>query len=159
VPVYSAEDAHQLAARLKELSDCKLVLIDTAGLGPRDARLPEQLRELSVDGRAVRSLLVLAANSSASDLEQAAQRFSSASLCGAILTKLDEATRHGAAMSLLIRRQLRLSYVCDGQKVPEDLRRADARTLVGEAIRAARTLAKSNNEIEEEIDADALAFA
>lgn len=160
VPVYSAEDAHQLAARLKELSDCKLVLIDTAGLGPRDARLPSQLAELNVGGRAVRSLLVLAANSNASDLDQAAQRFSSASLCGAILTKLDEATRYGAAMSVLIRRKLALSYVCDGQKVPEDLKRADAHSLVGEAIHAARTVGRIGNaEIEEEIDADAVAFA
>jgi flagellar biosynthesis protein FlhF len=160
VPVYAAEDAQQLAARLKELSDCKLVLIDTAGLGPRDARLPAQLAELSVGGRPVRSLLVLAANSNASDLDQAAQRFASASLAGAILTKIDEATRLGAAMSVLIRRNLALSYVCDGQKVPEDLKRADARALVSEAIHAARTVGKiGNQEIEEEIDADALAFA
>jgi flagellar biosynthesis protein FlhF len=160
VPVYSAEDAHQLAARLKELSDCKLVLIDTAGLGPRDARLPAQLAELSIGGRAVRSLLVVAANSNASDLEQAAQRFASPALAGAILTKVDEATRLGSAMSVLIRNGLPLSYVCDGQKVPEDLKRADARALVGEAIHAARTVGRiGDHEIEDAIDADALAFA
>jgi flagellar biosynthesis protein FlhF len=159
VPVYSADNAASLTARLDELADCKLVLIDTAGLGPRDSRLPMQLAELSGGGRKVNSYLVLAANSHAADLEHVTQKFRSNTLCGAILTKLDESTRVGAALSVLIRQQLPLAYVCDGQRVPEDLQRADARTVVQEAIRLARAAAVDTTEIEDEIDASALAFA
>ena len=38
-----------------------------------------------------------------------------------ILTKTDEATSLGGALSVLIRSQLALAYVANGQRVPEDI--------------------------------------
>lgn len=160
VPVYTADDGASLTARLNELGDCKLVLIDTAGLGPRDTRLPAQLAELAQSNRPLSTYLVMAANSPAPDLEQTVKRFGATSLAGSILTKLDESTRLGAALSVLSRHQLPLAYVCDGQRVPEDLRRADAHELIRDAIRMSRSgyLGSDSTLIEEDIDASALAF-
>ncbi len=57
-----------------------------------------------------------------------------------LLTKLDEAASLGGALSVLIRARLPLSYISDGQRVPEDLRPARALELVshGRAARAER---------------------
>ena len=37
------------------------------------------------------------------------------------MTKLDEATALGGVLSLAIRAGLPIAYLCDGQRVPEDL--------------------------------------
>jgi flagellar biosynthesis protein FlhF len=48
----------------------------------------------------------------------------------AILTKLDEAVNQGMAISALIERRLPLSYVTNGQQVPEDIYTPDAEALI-----------------------------
>jgi flagellar biosynthesis protein FlhF len=52
---------------------------------------------------------------------------------GIILTKVDEAASLGEALSALLRGPLPLSFVCDGQAVPNDLHIACASVLVGAA--------------------------
>ena len=47
--------------------------------------------------------------------------FRTAQPAGCILTKTDEATSLGGALSVLIRSSLPLAYVANGQRVPEDL--------------------------------------
>jgi flagellar biosynthesis protein FlhF len=47
--------------------------------------------------------------------------FRTARPVGCILTKTDEATSLGGALSVLIRSGLPLAYVANGQRVPEDL--------------------------------------
>jgi flagellar biosynthesis protein FlhF len=46
---------------------------------------------------------------------------------GCVLTKLDEAASLGAPLSTVIRHQLPIAHICDGQRVPEDLHAADSR--------------------------------
>lgn len=129
VPVHTVNDGDQLDSTLRRLADRKLVLIDTAGLAPRDTKLDAQLQTLARSGK-IRNYLVLAANSQAGDLDEAARAFGATPLAGCILTKLDEATRIGGALSTVIRRQLPVAYFCDGQRVPEDLHPARPYHLV-----------------------------
>jgi flagellar biosynthesis protein FlhF len=55
-----------------------------------------------------------------------------------MLTKLDEATSLGGALSALIRSKLPLAYVADGQRVPEDLSPARAHQLLARAVELSR---------------------
>ena len=50
-----------------------------------------------------------------------------------ILTKLDEATSLGGALSVLIKHKLPVSYMGDGQCVPDDFHPASARRLTAQA--------------------------
>jgi flagellar biosynthesis protein FlhF len=150
VPVHTATGPEQLAGILQRLSDRKLVLIDTAGLAPRDRKVAVQLETLASSGN-VRSYLALPAGSSAADAEDTLRRFGARTLSGCVLTKLDEAARIGGALSVIIRRQLALAYVCDGQRVPEDLHTPRAYQLVVRAQQLAQQLPAS-------IDEDALAL-
>ena len=52
----------------------------------------------------------------------------------AILTKLDEAATIGSALSSLIEHNLPLSFITNGQQVPEDMRHPSARELVAQCV-------------------------
>lgn len=129
MPVFEANATSSLSELLDRLADYKLVLIDTAGLGQRDRALNAQLSWLRAAQR-IRSYLVLPANAQADDLDEVVQRFRPAAPVGVILTKLDETGHLGGVLSLAVRQQLPLSYVTDGQRVPEDIHRVEAHRLV-----------------------------
>ncbi len=114
-------DAQSLTEALAALAKRRLVLVDTAGIGQRDPRLPEQLRRLAATDTGVTTLLALPANTASSAMQEIVDPFRTAQPAGCILTKTDEATSLGGALSVLIRGGLKLAYVANGQRVPEDL--------------------------------------
>lgn len=135
VDLHAARDSGELARRLDSLAAHKLVLIDTAGFAPADARAPAT-RQLDTLG--VRRLLVVAAGQQGAAIEQSLVRFGQgAAAC--ILSKLDEAPQPAAALDSLIRHRLPLAYVTSGQRVPEDLHRPHAVYLVDRALRGGQT--------------------
>jgi flagellar biosynthesis protein FlhF len=141
VPVQTVDSAQALREGLLRFADRKLVLIDTAGMAPRDRQLTQQLAELHAAGRPIERWLVLSATTQASDQDEILRCYGPAQPKAAVLTKVDEATRLGGALSTLIRHRLPLTYVCDGQQVPEDIRIARADQLVLRAMQAARRAA------------------
>ncbi|KAF1705047.1 flagellar biosynthesis protein FlhF [Pseudoxanthomonas kaohsiungensis] len=129
VAVHEADSDAALIGLLQRLQDYRLVLVDTAGLGQRDRALANQLHWLRA-AREVRTLLVLPANSHYADLDEVVRRFGPAKPQGVVLTKLDETGRLGSALSVVVDHQLPLTWVTDGQRVPDDLHRANAASLV-----------------------------
>ncbi|VEF38488.1 flagellar biosynthetic protein FlhF [Stenotrophomonas maltophilia] len=129
IAVHEANSGTDLDQLLERLKDYKLVLIDTAGLGPRDRALAAQLQWLRA-ARQVRTLLVLPANTSFGDMDEVVRRFGAANLQGLVLSKLDETGRFGNALSVAVDHVLPITWVTDGQDVPEDLHRASAANLV-----------------------------
>jgi len=129
IAVHEADGQASLAATLERLRDYKLVLVDTAGLGQRDKGLVAQLNWLHAAGQ-VHTLLVLPANSHYSDLDEVVRRFSGARPQGVVLTKVDETGRLGSALSVVVDHQLPMAWITDGQRVPEDLHRAQGANLV-----------------------------
>ncbi len=136
MPVHALKPRESLSELLAKLSDYRLVLIDTAGMPPRDPRLSQQLAALNL-GAKIKNYLVMPASGQAQDLDELASRFADVPLCGCIITKLDETSRLGGALSVAIRRQLSIDFLCDGQRVPEDLHRTKPNELVVRAMRAA----------------------
>jgi flagellar biosynthesis protein FlhF len=59
-------------------------------------------------------------------------------LAGCIMTKMDEAASIGNVLDVVIRQKLRLFYISNGQRVPEDLHLADRAMLVDRAFRLTR---------------------
>jgi flagellar biosynthesis protein FlhF len=129
VPVRPASDVDELNRLLHALRDRRLVLIDTAGMAPRDRRLADALQQLD-SVRSIRRYLVLAANMQPGVMDDAVRAFGAAGLAGAVLTKLDEANGLGAALSVLVRQKLRAVWLSHGQRVPEDLRVANGLHLL-----------------------------
>jgi flagellar biosynthesis protein FlhF len=128
-PLHTANSGEELAQALERLKSKKLVLIDTAGMGPRDARLKEQLAALKLGAARARVYLALPAHGEANALDEAVRSFANLTPDACILTKVDEAASLGAALSTILRHKLRIAYLCNGQRVPEDLHAAYDRRL------------------------------
>jgi flagellar biosynthesis protein FlhF len=120
-----------LGGVLASLAAKRLVLIDTSGFSPGDARVAQVQ---SLDDLGVRRLLVLSAAQQGPAIEQALAHFGRGALAS-ILTKLDEAPQLGAALDALVRHRLALAYVSGGQRVPEDLHAANPAYLVDRALK------------------------
>jgi flagellar biosynthesis protein FlhF len=124
VPMYAANSGMELARALERLKSKKLILIDTAGMGPRDVRLTEQLAALQLGAARARVMLALPAQGEGHALEEIVQAFARLAPSACILTKVDEAASLGAVISTTLRHKLKIAYICDGQRVPEDLHAA-----------------------------------
>lgn len=146
VPAYAIDGAVELADVLDHLADKRLVLIDTAGLSPRDPRLEEELTLLAAASKRMETTLVLSAATQAGAIEEAVQRFALAKPTTCMLTKLDEATSLGGAISTVIRARLPVTYVSEGQRVPEDLAPARAHQLIARAVDLSRKSGASADE-------------
>jgi flagellar biosynthesis protein FlhF len=123
-PMHAANGGKDLAQVLERLKSKKLILIDTAGMGPRDVRLAEQLAALQSGAARARVLLALPAQGEGHALEEIVKAFAPLKPLACILTKVDEAVSLGAAISTTLRHRLKIAYVCDGQRVPDDLHAA-----------------------------------
>lgn len=123
-PMHAANSGEELAAILDRLKNKKLILIDTAGMAPRDVRLTEQLAALKLGASRAQVLLTLPAQAEAHAMDEAVRSFARVSPDACILTKVDEAASLGAAISTALRHKLPIAYLCNGQRVPEDLHAA-----------------------------------
>jgi flagellar biosynthesis protein FlhF len=146
VPVHVPDRFEALPDLLARLERYGLVLIDTPGSSLRDAQLAQRLTVLANCASKLETALVLAASTQAGALEEAVQRFRPANPASCLLTKLDEATSLGGALSVLIRARLPLSYTSEGQRVPEDLRPARSLELVSQAVRLAKATGAAADE-------------
>ncbi len=134
VPLRRVASTEELQAALRSLGSKRLVLIDTAGMSQRDVRLASQFKMIKSGGAAIKSYLVLAANAQLPAMDEIVNAFAGSGLCGCILSKVDEATSLGAALSTIIQHKLPVAYFSDGQAVPEDLHPARPHGLVSRSV-------------------------
>jgi flagellar biosynthesis protein FlhF len=123
-PLHAVNSGKELALELQRLGSKKFVLIDTAGMGPRDFRLVEQLAALKSGAPRARILLALPAQGEAHALDEIVRAFARAAPAACIITKIDEAASLGAVISAALRHRLQIAYLCDGQRIPADLHAA-----------------------------------
>jgi flagellar biosynthesis protein FlhF len=133
IQVHTIQDQASLSSALQHLRQKRLILIDTAGLGQRDARVAEQIAMLS--GAQVQRLLVLNSTVQAETLDDTVSAYRSRDYSGCILTKIDEAVRLGPVLDVVIRQRLKIHFVSNGQRVPEDLHYPNVAYLAHRAMR------------------------
>ncbi|WP_018983414.1 flagellar biosynthesis protein FlhF [Salinimonas chungwhensis] len=134
--VRKAQSSEELAELLFQLRHKRMVLIDTAGFSQRDSRLIKQLSKFEGGQmQPVKKYLVAQANTQYPALQRIVNAFDAVKLDGCIFTKLDECYSLGEVLSVAIEHALPVSYVTDGQQVPEDIKVADAKSLVSAAAK------------------------
>lgn len=134
IPLHVARDEQHLAELLPAVADRHLVLIDTAGMSPRDFQMMDLLKKMPVIDRRLKLLLVLSAQAQYSAMQDAITRFKAVPLAGMILTKLDETLSLGSALAALVQSGLPLCCTGTGQRVPEDLWYPTGADLITQAI-------------------------
>ena len=141
--VTSLRDGEDLSSKFKELSGRKIVLLDTAGVSQRDTLMLEQSKTLQDGSQTAVRILVM---SSTTDLRtqeeviklhnQAAQSNGVGKIEAAVITKIDEAAHIAPVVDSIIRHDMPLLFISNGQRVPEDLSLPDLDYLSHRAIQA-----------------------
>lgn len=135
VPVQVVANSDELRTVLNHSSDHKLTLIDTAGMSQRDLTLSEQLTTLDIGEQKIKNYLVLSATGQMNCQNDVINAFKKIGLQGCMLTKTDEAVSLGEVLTVLIQHKLPIAFICDGQKVPDNIHPARGKLLVRDAVK------------------------
>lgn len=135
VMVHAVKDEADLKIALAELKGKHTILVDTVGVNQRDEMVTKQIAMLAGAGNHIKRLLCINATSTGETLMDVVNAYRGKGLTGCIMTKMDEAATIGSALDVIIREKLRLYYVANGQRVPEDLHVANKKLLVHHAFK------------------------
>ena len=129
LPMEVVSTPREMRQAVERLADLDLILMDTAGRSPRDEVKIQELKSMLAEAAADEVHLVLSSVNSLENLKKTAKQFADVGVTALVLTKLDEATGLGNLVPLLRSCRLPLSYVTNGQNVPDDIAAADRRRL------------------------------
>ncbi|MFN0019698.1 MAG: hypothetical protein ACKVP0_15680 [Pirellulaceae bacterium] len=135
LPLEVVSSPREMREAVDRLSDLDLILLDTAGRSPRDEVRVAELRLMLAEAGVSDIILVLSAAAGLECCQSAAASFGRLGATSLLLTKVDEATSLSGLIPLLCNPQLPLSYVTDGQNVPDDIFPATPRDLAQRILR------------------------
>ncbi len=131
VPMEVIYEPSEMAGLIDELEKYDVVLIDTAGCSHKNSEQMEDIRELldqvPISKRLV--YLVLSVGTKYRDLKEIANVYSEITDYSIIFTKLDETSSVGVMLNMKMDTKCPLSYVTNGQGVPDDISRIDAQSV------------------------------
>lgn len=134
LPMQVVSTPREMRDAVRRMAHLELLLVDTAGRSPRDDVKIRELRAFLTEAGADEIHLVLSSVANLRTLQQTAERFLSVGANALILTKLDEATGLGNVLPLLRNCKLPLSYLTNGQNVPDDIETADPRRMARQIL-------------------------
>lgn len=130
VPLEIVQSPGDLHRAMQRLEACDLILMDTAGRNYRNELLVSELQSLLAHREDSETYLVLSLTSKSKDMKTITQHFSQYHLDKVIFTKVDETGSIGAMFNLLHEYPLKISYMTNGQNVPEDVFLPDTKRLL-----------------------------
>jgi flagellar biosynthesis protein FlhF len=125
LPMQVVSTPREMREAVARMADLDLILMDTAGRSPRDEVKLNELKMFLGEAQADEVHLVLSSVAGAATLQRTAEKFAEIGTTALVLTKLDEATGLGNLLPLLRGTKLPLSYVTNGQNVPDDIAPAE----------------------------------
>lgn len=129
VPLEVVQSPADTKRAMERLVDCDLIFMDTAGRNYRNEMLVSELNSLLLNEPNSEMVLVLSLTSKTEDMLVILDHFTKYGLSKVIFTKMDETDSLGSIINVLYRYPVTLSYIADGQNVPDDLMVPDAKTL------------------------------
>jgi flagellar biosynthesis protein FlhF len=88
----------------------------------------------------IRTHLVVSATSQPRIMKSVWHCYKMANLAGCVMTKIDEALTLGESLGFVMETGLPVAWYTDGQKIPEDLHRAEAIPLVRLGVERLKTM-------------------
>jgi flagellar biosynthesis protein FlhF len=125
IPCFKAFKKKDLLFALKKMEGKNVVLIDTAGQSQYDMSRIEELKRMMPGDMNINTHLLLSVATTESEMNKAAVNFSALKYHSYIFTKIDETERWGSIINQVMKLNLPISYITNGQKVPEDIEQAD----------------------------------
>jgi flagellar biosynthesis protein FlhF len=116
--VFSPQD---LSKAFESLKDRDIIFMDTAGRNFRNEMYVSELNTLLQYKGKSETYLVLSLTTKYKDMKAITENFSKFKLDKVLFTKMDETNSYGAVINLVHDFKLQLSYVGNGQSVPDDI--------------------------------------
>lgn len=124
----------ELDACLHRMPADAVVLIDTTGKNPHDLADQYELSDYLRRRQEIRKCLAVQATTHPLDSVAGIRKFEMYGADSLILTKMDETLRPGALLEIIGESALPVAYLCNGQRVPEDLQIATPETLTNRIL-------------------------
>jgi flagellar biosynthesis protein FlhF len=128
VPVEVVMAPSGITEALAKHADKELIFIDTAGRSPQNDLHMTELRSLLDKAKPDYAMLVVSATMNTTDILQVVQRFQMLAT-DLIFSKLDETLCAGNLLTLIEQTGFPVSYITNGQNVPDDIEVASAERL------------------------------
>ena len=125
--VFSPQDLNKAFLQLK---DSDVIFMDTAGRNFRNEMYVSELHSLMQGKGKSETFLVLSLTTKYKDMKVITENFSKFNLDKVLFTKMDETDSYGSIVNLLHDFPLNLSFVTNGQNVPDDIIVADEHTII-----------------------------
>lgn len=129
LPLEIVYDSQALQEAIDKHHDKQLILLDTAGRSQYNTYQMKELNELLDVDADIEKHLVMSATTKTSDGLELLANFSLCKPNRVIFTKVDETRTHGIILNILHRRKVALSYLTNGQSVPDDIEPASIEKL------------------------------
>jgi flagellar biosynthesis protein FlhF len=136
LPCRAVAEAAELPRAIQEHIQRDYILIDTAGCCQRDLAAVQDLMAVLKESPDIERHLVLSATTKSLDMQEIVDRFGICNPDHLLFTKLDETSTFGPIFNELVRTQKPLSYIADGQRVPEDLHAVRGEQIVDIVLNA-----------------------
>ena len=133
IPVLQVESESDFHYVLQQGQDTDVLLVDTIGRSPRDNDLAVKMKTLlSVPDVAQRGCyLAVSGAMKSADVLKSMDQYGSFGIRSVIITKMDETETVGNVLSACHERDLPILFFTDGQRVPKDIHKASAATMLG----------------------------
>lgn len=140
IPFEAVSTPEELRAALKRYADRDLIFFDTAGRSPQNKKQLTELRLFLEAAEPAEVHLVISATTKNEDLLPIVGKFGLVPINRFLVSKLDETKTHGTILNLASNFSIPISYLSNGQNVPNDIEIATPERLAelvlgGEAAR------------------------
>lgn len=127
LPAFSKKD---LEIAVRQMQNKDVILIDTAGQSHLDKERMKELSRLMEGNLSISSHLVLSVTTKREDMKEAAENFVMLNPKTYVFTKMDETRKIGNIIDQSIDLKMPISFLTNGQRVPEDIMPADKKNLL-----------------------------
>lgn len=129
VPLEVVATPKEMQSAISRLSDCELLLIDTAGRSPQNDQQLQELKSVLAAASTNEVHLVLNAVSSNQNLALVIDKFNRVGVDALVISKVDESASLTNFVQVAIDTNLPFSYLSNGQNVPDDIELASSAYL------------------------------
>jgi flagellar biosynthesis protein FlhF len=130
IPIQLCATVGELDRALRSSESKGLTLIDTPGYGPRDLVEAGELAAYLSHQSEIHVHLVLRADATTADTVRTVQKYSAFGAKRLVFTGMDEAEAPGPLFSSIVQLEDSLSFLCAGQRIPQDLENASKDRIV-----------------------------
>ncbi|NMD69104.1 flagellar biosynthesis protein FlhF [Bacillus sp. DNRA2] len=134
VPIEVVRSAEELKLVLDKLAHYDLIYMDTTGRNYKEEKFRESINQYLDHPFQNDNYLVLSLTTKYEDMQLLLNEFKESPINKLILTKFDETSSYGSILNIAYKYPYQISYLTNGQSVPEDILAFDAKLIVNHLL-------------------------